>query len=82
MVWKRHEDPIPKEDEEYALNMLEKIGHQVFGYTYKFVIMDDTYASIRGHWHRVASDLNPISDDFAQVLGTPWIRVVQVRLWK
>jgi hypothetical protein len=38
--------------------------------------MDTTFATINDHWHLVATDLDPESDDFKQILATRWIKVV------
>jgi hypothetical protein len=76
IVHKRHEHTIPYKAYERALDMLAKIGRRVFSYTPKFVIMDTTFATINDHWHLVASDLDPRSEDFDQVLSTRWIRVI------
>ena len=42
----------------------------------KFVIMDTTFATINDHWHLVATDLNPKSEDFNRILATRWIKVI------
>lgn len=61
---------------EYALDVLTQIGKRVFKYTPKFVIMDSTFATINEHWHLVATDLAPQSEDFGQILRTKWIKVI------
>lgn len=76
IVYKAHEHRIPQKAYERALDILTKIGKQVFGYTPKFVIMDTTFATINDHWHLVATDLDPKSDDFNQILATKWIRII------
>jgi hypothetical protein len=76
IVYKRHEHELPYKAAERALDILAKIGRQLFSYTPKFVIMDSTFATINDHWHLVATDLDPKSEDFDQVLATRWIRVV------
>ncbi|MEM2995461.1 MAG: hypothetical protein QXI91_05560 [Candidatus Bathyarchaeia archaeon] len=76
IIYKRHEHTIPYKAVERALDILSKIGRKVFSYTPKFVIMDSTFATINDHWHLVASDLNPKSEDFDQILATRWIKVV------
>lgn len=76
IVYKRHEHTIPQNMFEYALDTLTKIGRQVFAYTPKFVIMDTTFATINDHWHLVATDLDPKSQDFDQILSTKWIKVI------
>ncbi|MGB9854843.1 MAG: hypothetical protein ACPLRY_08605 [Candidatus Bathyarchaeales archaeon] len=76
IVYKRHQHTISQKDYERALNILSKIGREVFRYTSKFVILDSTFATINDHWHLVASDLDPKSEDFDQILSTKWIKVV------
>jgi hypothetical protein len=76
IVYKRHEHEIPYKAVEHALDILSKIGRKLFSYTPKFVIMDSTFATINDHWHLVASDLDPKSEDFDQILATRWIRIV------
>lgn len=76
IVYKRHEHELPYRAVEHALDMLTKIGRQLFSYTPKFVIMDSTFATINDHWHLVASDLDPKSEDFNQILATRWIKVI------
>ena len=76
IVYKRHDHTIPYKAYERALTILSETGRKVFKYTPKFVIMDTTFATINEHWHLVASDLDPKSEDFDQILATRWIRVV------
>jgi hypothetical protein len=76
IIYKRHEHTIPQNAYEHALDVLTGIGKTVFSYTPKFVIMDTTFATINDHWHLVATDLNPKSQDFNQILSTRWIKVI------
>ena len=76
IIYKCHEHTIPPRAYEHALDLLSKMGRTVFAYAPKFVIMDTTFATINDHWHLVASDLDPKSEDFNQILATKWIRVV------
>jgi hypothetical protein len=76
IVLRRHEHTVPQRVFEHALDVLTKIGREVFSYTPKFVIMDTTFATINDHWHLVATDLDPKSEDFNQILGTRWIKVI------
>jgi hypothetical protein len=76
IVHKRHEHEPSYKAVERALDILTKMGRRLFSYTPKFVIMDSTFATINDHWHLVASDLDPKSEDFDQILATRWIRVV------
>jgi hypothetical protein len=76
IIYKRHEHTIPQNAYERALDVLTEIGKTAFSYTPKFVIMDTTFATINDHWHLVATDLNPKSQDFNQILSTRWIKVI------
>ena len=76
IVYKRHEHTLPYIAVERALDLLAKMGRKLFRYTPKFVIMDSTFATINDHWHLVATDLDPKSEDFDQILSTRWIKVI------
>jgi hypothetical protein len=76
IIFKRHEHTLPQRAYEHSLDILTNIGKEVFSYTPKFVIMDTTFTTINDHWHLVATDLNPKSEDFNQILATRWIKVV------
>lgn len=76
VVYRPHEHTLPYKAFERALDMISDIGRRVFKYTPKFVIMDTTFATINDHWHLVATDLDPKSKDFDQILATRWIRFV------
>lgn len=76
IIYKRHQRIISEKECERALKILSEIGREVFKYTPKFVILNSTFASINDHWHLVASDLDPKSEDFDQILSTKWIKVV------
>ena len=76
VVYRPHEHTIPHKAFERALDMISDIGRRVFKYTPKFVIMDTTFATINDHWHLVATDLDPKSKDFDQILATRWIRFI------
>jgi hypothetical protein len=76
IIFKRHEHTLSQRAYEHALDILTNIGKEVFGYTPKFVIMDTTFATINDHWHLVATDLDPKSEDFNQILATRWIKVI------
>jgi hypothetical protein len=76
ILYKQHEHTMPYKAFERALDMISDIGRRVFKYTPKFVIMDTTFATINDHWHLVATDLDPKSKDFDQILATRWIRFI------
>ena len=83
VISKRHfaeddlaDHPLTRHFEKYALDALSDIGKKLFNYTPKFVIMDTTFATIKDHWHKVCTDLDPKSEDFEQILKTKWLKVV------
>ncbi len=76
IVSRQHEHTIPYKAYEHALDLISKIGRKVFSYTPKFAILDTTFATINDHWHLVATDLDPKSEDFNQILATKWIKVI------
>lgn len=76
IVFRRHEHTAPLRAYEHALDVLTKIGRRVFSYTPEFMIMDTTFATVNDHWHLVATDLDPQSEDFNQILATRWIKVI------
>jgi len=80
IMYKDHVSDIPEELYIYALYKLCEIGRKIFSYTPKFVIMEGTFATIKAHWHCVATDLNPKSEDFKQILHTPWLDVISTKL--
>ena len=76
IVFKRHMHSISRKSYERALDLLAETGRRIFSYTPKFIVMDTTFATINDHWHLVATDLNPKSEDFDQILATRWIQFV------
>lgn len=76
IVFRRHEHTVPLRAYEHALDVLTKIGRRVLSYTPEFMIMDTTFATVNDHWHLVATDLDPQSEDFNQILATRWIKVI------
>jgi len=79
----QHWGKVSKRFYNYAVRRLIEVGMEVFSYTSRFVVMDGTYASIKDHWHLVASDLDPNSEDYDQILKTKWLKIVNVgdKLW-
>jgi hypothetical protein len=55
---------------------------KIFSYTYKAIVMEGKFGSVPDHWHVCITDLDPSSQDFEQVLGTPWIQVIDIKPWK
>jgi hypothetical protein len=54
-----------------AYLLLMGIGSRFFSYTKEWAIFEPVYATVPGHWHRVASDLDTKADDYKQILKTP-----------
>ena len=80
VVWKEHFVSLPDTQYMYAMMKLIDIGKKLFSYTPKFVVMEGTFQSIKHHWHLVATDLDPKSEDFDQILKTPWLEVIGTEL--
>lgn len=76
IIYKPHEHNPSYKVKEMALDILDTIGRTIFEYAPKWVIMDNTFATIREHWHLVCSDLDSDSNDFDQMLLTRWIKIV------
>jgi diadenosine tetraphosphate (Ap4A) HIT family hydrolase len=75
---KKHVQKFSRETEKEGIALLEQVGRNAFRDSYKFVIMEGTFASIQDHWHYVATDLDPSSEDFMQILKTRWLKVVDL----
>ncbi len=71
VVWKEHTKNLEPKDEEYCNKKLKEVAQKVFSYTNYYEIFQDKYSSVMGHWHKIASDINPNADDFLQILQTP-----------
>lgn len=80
LVYKIHTHSLSMQDVDVALELLERVGRQIFKYTPKFIIMDSTFATNTEHWHLVVTDLDPKSEDFEQILNTRWLKVID-RNW-
>jgi len=79
IVSKLHKD---KFQWEYYITKWRDIIKKAFNYTYKVVVMDGKYGSIPDHWHICLTDLEQGSDDFYQILGIPWLSIIDVKPWK
>jgi len=55
--------------EAYLLLMI--VGTRAFSYATHWAVFEPAYATVPEHWHRVASDLDPSSQDYNQILKTP-----------
>jgi hypothetical protein len=78
---REHRAIVPEWLQAHMLDALERTGSRVFSDEYKFVIMSPLNGSVPDHAHFVATDLDPSSDDFSQILATPWMRTVDVKGW-
>lgn len=61
-----------------AFEIITKVGRKLFKGCGKFIVMDSIFATINEHWHLVCTDLDPLSDDFEQILATKWLGVYDV----
>ena len=66
----------------YMDTLIDDVIKPLFDYTYKIVVMEGKYGSVKDHWHVVITDLEPTANDIHQILGTPWIKVVDIKPWK
>ncbi|MCL5433706.1 MAG: HIT domain-containing protein [Candidatus Marsarchaeota archaeon] len=71
VVWKKHVAKISDEEEAYTIEKLKAVAKKVFEYTTKYEVFVDKYSTIMEHWHRPASDIDPNSEDYKQILDTP-----------
>lgn len=86
---KGHKERVMILQKEHDKNQLYNIPKninlklkQIFNYTYKIVIMEGRYGSIPEHYHLCVTDLDPKSNDFEQILGTNWIKIIDIKQWK
>lgn len=76
VVSKGHVRNISFELFEHAMMKLIEIGKKAFSYYPKFVVMEGTFQRLKKHWHIVASDLDPNTEDYYQILHTDWIDAI------
>jgi len=58
---------------EEAIEALITVGARVF--SRDFCLLSDKFSSTRYHWHIVASDLDPETEDYQQMLQTPFVLI-------
>lgn len=58
-----------------AIRELVTIGRQIFDED--FILLSDRYSSVNYHWHIIASDIDPESDDYQQIMKTPYVLIKQ-----
>lgn len=68
---KNHVKTLDEQSIGEAHLLLMTIGQKFFSYARHWAILEPLYATVPDHWHRVASDLDPGSDDHEQILKTP-----------
>jgi hypothetical protein len=66
-----HAKTLDEQSVGEAHMILLTIGRKFFSYTKQWGIFEPVYATVPDHWHRVASDLDPGSEDYEQILKTP-----------
>ena len=73
LVTKKHGIDHPRRLLEEAVDGLIEVGTRVF--EGDFCLLSDKFSSARYHWHIVASDLDPKTEDYQQMLETPFVLV-------
>lgn len=73
VITKKHGIQHPKQLLNKAVQQLITEGKELFNSD--FILLSDKFSSIRYHWHIVASDLDPNSDDYQQIMETPYILI-------
>ncbi len=68
-----HEKTLDEQSVGEAFLLLMIAGQKFFSHVKEWAIFEPVYATVPDHWHRVASDLDPKSDDYKQILKTPRI---------
>jgi hypothetical protein len=71
IYYKAHAKTLDEQSVGEAHMILLTIGQKFFYYAKQWGIFEPLYATVPDHWHRVASDLDPDSDDYEQILKTP-----------
>jgi hypothetical protein len=71
IYYKDHAKTLDEQSVGEAHMILLTIGQKLFSYTKQWGIFEPVYATVPEHWHRVASDLDPGSEDYEQILKTP-----------
>jgi hypothetical protein len=66
---------------QHYTHLWRKEISRAFDYTYKVIVMEGKYGSVPDHWHLVLTDLEPDADDIHQILGTPWLMVIEIKPW-
>ncbi len=71
LYFREHVKTLDEQSIGEAYMLLLTIGRRYFSYTDRWAVFEPVYATVPDHWHRVASDLNPVSEDYEQILKTP-----------
>src|SRR6266571_3010109 len=70
LYFREHVKTLDEQSIGEAYMLLLTIGRRYFSYTDRWAVFEPVYATVPDHWHRVASDLNPVSEDYEQILET------------
>lgn len=73
LLTKKHGVDHPRQLLEDAIEALMMVGMRVF--EGDFCLLSDKFSSTKYHWHIVASDLDPNTEDYQQMLETPFILI-------
>jgi hypothetical protein len=77
---KDHAKTLDEQSVGEAHMILLTLGQKFFSYTKQWGIFEPVYATVPDHWHRVASDLDPGSEDYEQILKTPRLIIDTARM--
>jgi hypothetical protein len=71
IYYKEHAKSLDEQSVGEAHMILMTMGQKFFSYAKQWAVFEPVFATVPEHWHRVASDLNPASEDHEQILKTP-----------
>ena len=71
IYYKEHAKSLDEQSVGEAHMILMTMGPKFFSYAKEWAIFEPVFATVPEHWHRVASDLDPASEDHEQILKTP-----------
>ena len=81
-VFKHHASSIPRDIEKLLIKAFVKWCEEYFDEEPTFALVDSTYASIVGHWHRIACDWYGTPEEIKQLHYTPH-KAIKTRVsWK
>jgi hypothetical protein len=71
LMRREHVKDLDEQSIGEAFMLILSTGKRLFGYAKEWAVFEPVYATVPGHWHRVASDLDPNAEDHEQILKTP-----------